>query len=69
MNDAHRSWESARLAAARKARSVSFSSGRRTVPQHPHLVAQDGVPELELRHAPASSEHPDEANEHEVRGR
>ena len=31
MNEAHRSRDSARLAAARNARSRSFSSGRRTV--------------------------------------
>jgi hypothetical protein len=67
MNEAHRSRDSARLAAARSARSRSFSSGRRTVRrEHPHLVAEGGVLELELRDAPSVGEHSEQANEHEV---
>jgi hypothetical protein len=34
--------------------------------EHSHLVAEDGVLELELGHAPASGEASDETNEHEV---
>src|SRR6266508_3125494 len=34
-----------------------------------HLVAEDRVLQLELRHAPVSGEHPDEADEHEVEER
>ena len=34
--------------------------------EHLHLVAEDGVLELELRHAPTCGEHPDETDQHEV---
>jgi hypothetical protein len=34
--------------------------------EHPHLVAEHGVLELELRHAPTSGEPSDEANKDEV---
>ncbi len=67
MNEAHRSRESVLLAAARNARSRSRSSGRRTERLSTlHLVAQDGVLELELRHTPTSGEPSDETNEDEV---
>jgi hypothetical protein len=35
-------------------------------PKHPHLVAEDGVLQLELRHAPTYGEHSEQANNHEV---
>src|SRR5918994_6101250 len=34
--------------------------------EHPHLVAEGGVLELELRDAPSVGEHSEQANEHEV---
>ena len=35
-------------------------------PEHHHLVAEDGVLQLELRHVSPAGEHSDKANEHEV---
>jgi hypothetical protein len=67
MNEAHRSRDSALLAAARNVRSRSLSSGAPDGPsEHLHLVPEDGVLELKLRHPPSSGQHPEEANEHEV---
>src|SRR6266511_2617322 len=34
--------------------------------EHPHLVPEDCVLELELRHAPSSCHYPDETDKHEV---
>src|SRR6266536_202664 len=67
MNEAQRSRQSALLAAARK-RPVSvfeLRAAHRTA-EHPYLVTEGSVLELELRHAPLSGEHSEEADEHEV---
>ncbi len=70
MKEAQRSRASALLAAARNARSRSFQLGApEGAAQDLHLVAEDRVLQLELRHAPVSGEHPDEADEHEVEER
>ncbi len=71
MNEAQRSRQSARLAAARDARSRSRSSGRKLRPmgrasEHRHLMTKDGVLELELCDDQTPGEQPDEAHEHEV---
>jgi hypothetical protein len=59
MNEAHRSRESARLAAAKNARSRSRSSGRWTVRLSTRTSWRStGVLELELRHARPSVRNP-----------
>jgi hypothetical protein len=67
MNEIHRSRESVLLAAARKARSRSRSSGRRTVRRRTFpLMPKHRVLKLELADASAPTQDPDQPNKKEV---
>jgi hypothetical protein len=67
MNEAHRSRgeHPARRGEERPIPAAKLRPADRTS-EHLHLVAEDGVLELELRHAPTSGEPSDETNEDEV---
>ena len=65
-NDAHRSRESARLAAEERSIPMAELRTADRPSENVHLVAEHGVLELELRDAPRTGEHSHEAYEQEV---